>query len=214
MVRIRCESGVRIKILESGFRNPDPYAFALVLVWFADPDHVRIRNQLHFTFWWVFLMDPDPRIQIRVRVSPNSFRKNFNMIFLKGIRIRAYLWWIRSCFLQFSFEKDAVRSLRIETRIWDRSPNPGAALRLVTGSGPDCVTTNQDWDTTYVGTTPDRLPWPTKIGKENGQFTRIERKRQPHQRTHLSQRNRSGLLIAFAFDFALHLSFNGQRHQN
>jgi hypothetical protein len=32
MVRIRCESGVRIKILESGFRNPDPYAFALVLV--------------------------------------------------------------------------------------------------------------------------------------------------------------------------------------
>jgi hypothetical protein len=32
MVRIQSESGVRIKILESGFRNPDPYAFALVLV--------------------------------------------------------------------------------------------------------------------------------------------------------------------------------------
>jgi hypothetical protein len=31
-VRTRCESGVRKKILESGFRNPNPYAFALVLV--------------------------------------------------------------------------------------------------------------------------------------------------------------------------------------
>jgi hypothetical protein len=31
-------------------------------------------------------MDPDPRIRIRVRVSPNSFRKNLNMIFLKEIR--------------------------------------------------------------------------------------------------------------------------------
>jgi len=34
-------------------------------------------------------MDLDPRI--RVRVSPNSFRKIFYMIFLKEIRIRAYL---------------------------------------------------------------------------------------------------------------------------
>jgi hypothetical protein len=30
---------------------------------------------------------------------------------------------------------------------------------------------------TYVGTSPDWLPWPTMIGKENVQFTRIERKR-------------------------------------
>jgi hypothetical protein len=44
-----------------------------------------------------------------------------------------------------------------------------------------------------------------KIGKENGQFTMIERKRQPHQRTHLSQRKK--VRIAFAFAFALHLSF-------
>jgi hypothetical protein len=36
-------------------------------------------------------MDPDPRIRIRVSISPNSFRKHFNMIFLKEIRIRAYL---------------------------------------------------------------------------------------------------------------------------
>ncbi len=55
MVRIRCESEVRIKIPESGFKNPDPDAFAFSLVWFADPDHVRIRNQLHFVFRWVFL---------------------------------------------------------------------------------------------------------------------------------------------------------------
>ncbi len=31
-VRIRCESGVRIKIPESGFKNPDPDAFAFSLV--------------------------------------------------------------------------------------------------------------------------------------------------------------------------------------
>jgi hypothetical protein len=31
-VRTRCESGVSIKILESGFRNPNPDAFALRLV--------------------------------------------------------------------------------------------------------------------------------------------------------------------------------------
>jgi hypothetical protein len=36
-------------------------------------------------------MDPDPRIRIRVRLSPNSFRKNLNMIFLEENRIRAYL---------------------------------------------------------------------------------------------------------------------------
>ncbi len=41
---------------------------------------------------------------------------------------------------------------------------------------------------TYVGTSPNRLPSPKMIGKENGQFTRIERKKQPHQRTHLGQR--------------------------
>jgi hypothetical protein len=28
-----------------------------------------------------FFTDPDPRIRIRVRVTPNSFRKNSNMIF-------------------------------------------------------------------------------------------------------------------------------------
>ncbi len=84
---------------------------------------------LHFD---EFLMDPDPRIRIRVRISPNSFRKNFNMIFLKEIRIRAYLQWIRSCFLQFSFGKNAVHGLRIETRIRDRSLDP--RVRPCTGT--------------------------------------------------------------------------------
>ena len=64
MVGTLCESGVRIKILESGFRNPNPHAFALILVKFADPDHVRIRNQLHFAFDEFFYgsgpEDPDP----------------------------------------------------------------------------------------------------------------------------------------------------------
>ena len=65
-VRILCESGVRIKIPESGFKNPDPDAFAFDLVWFADPDHVRIRNHLHFLFWWIFL-------RIRTQGSGSGF---------------------------------------------------------------------------------------------------------------------------------------------
>jgi hypothetical protein len=79
MVRIRCESGVRIKILESGstcicnkfgmIHGSGPC---------LDPESVAFCISLRF-----FFMDPDPRIRIRVRVSPNSFRKNLNMIFLK-----------------------------------------------------------------------------------------------------------------------------------
>ncbi len=91
MVRIRCESGVHIKIPESGFKNPDPDAFAFNLVRFADPDHVRIRNHLHFSVLMNFFTDPDPGDRIRVRVTPNSFRKILNMNFLKENRIRAYL---------------------------------------------------------------------------------------------------------------------------
>ncbi len=64
MVRIQCQSGVRIKIPESGFKNPDLVAFPSSLVWFVDPDRVRIRNHLHFLFWWIFYgsgpKDPDP----------------------------------------------------------------------------------------------------------------------------------------------------------
>jgi hypothetical protein len=44
-----------------------------------------------------------------------------------------------------------------------------------------------------------------KDGKENGQFTMIERKRQAHQRTHLSQRKIGP--DCFCFCFFLHLSF-------
>ena len=40
---------------------------------------------------------------------------------------------------------------------------------LFAGSDPDCVTTNQDRDTTYVGTGPDQLPL-AKDGKKEGQF--------------------------------------------
>jgi hypothetical protein len=83
MVQIRCKSGVRIKIPESGFKNPDPDAFAFSLVWYTDPE------SFVFCIFDEFFMDPDPRI--RVCVTPNSFRKILNMIFLKENRIRAYL---------------------------------------------------------------------------------------------------------------------------
>jgi hypothetical protein len=58
-------------------------------------------------------MDPDPRIRIRDRVPPNSFRKYLSMIFLKEDRICAYLLMDPFTFLQFSFKKDAVPGLRI-----------------------------------------------------------------------------------------------------
>jgi hypothetical protein len=70
-----------------------------------------------FCFDEFFFTDLDPRIRIRVRVTPNSFRKNLNMIFLEEKRIRATFECIRVCFLHFSFKKDAVPGLRIETRI-------------------------------------------------------------------------------------------------
>jgi hypothetical protein len=41
--------------------------------------------------------------------------------------------------------------------------------RLVAGSDPDCVTTNRDRDTTYVGTGLNQLPL-AKDGKKKGQF--------------------------------------------
>ncbi len=94
MVRIRCESGVRIKIPESGFKNPDPDAFAFSLVWFADPDHIRIRNHLHFAVLKNFFTDPDSRIRIRVPVTPNSFRKILNMIFWKKTWSAPTFRWI------------------------------------------------------------------------------------------------------------------------
>ncbi len=73
MVRIRCESGVRIKIPESGFKNPDPDAFAFNLVRLADPDHVRIQNHLHFLFWWIFL-------QIRTQGSGSGFASHLTAL--------------------------------------------------------------------------------------------------------------------------------------
>jgi hypothetical protein len=42
------------KILESGFGNPNPNAFALLLVQLVDPDQVRIRNYLHFVVLRIF----------------------------------------------------------------------------------------------------------------------------------------------------------------
>ncbi len=52
--------------------------------------------------------------------------------------------------------------------------------------------------------------------KKKANFTKTERKRQPHQRTHLSQRNRSGLLLLLLLRllFALHLSFQWSKASN
>ena len=90
-----------------------------------------------------------------------------------------------------------------------RGPDPC----LAAGSDPDCVTTNRDRDTTYVGTGPCQLPWPLSKKGKSGQ-TRTEKEiGQNRKKTHLNQRKKSGLLLLFAFAFALHLSFSDQRHQ-
>jgi hypothetical protein len=92
----------------------------------------QIRNYLHFAFRWVFLMDPDPRIRIRVRVSPNSFRKILMWYFLKKIGSAPPFSGSVPVFLQFSFDKNAVRSLRTETWIRDRSLDPRVRPRTGT----------------------------------------------------------------------------------
>ena len=55
--------------------------------------------------------------------------------------------------------------------------------RLVAGSDPDCVTTNQDRDTTYVGTGPDQLPLANN-GKEKWPML-LDRKDRPHTNEHI-----------------------------
>jgi hypothetical protein len=88
---------------------------------------------------------------------------------------------------------------------------------LVAGSDPDCVTTNQDRDTTYAGTGPDQLPL-ANDGKENGQCYWIGKDR-PHQRTHLIQRKKRSelhlLLLLLLFLLLLYtFLFNGLKASN
>ncbi len=61
-------------------------------------------------------MDPDPRIWIRVRVTPNSFRKILNMSFLKENSDPRLPLGGSVYVSHFSFKKDPVPGLRIETR--------------------------------------------------------------------------------------------------
>ncbi len=86
----------------------------------------------------------------------------------------------------------------------------GAAPRLVAGSGPDCVTTNRDFDTTYVGTSPDQLPLAIRWKRKRPIYYERKKEIATHQRTHLSQRKEVWIAfaLAFAFALALHLSFS------
>ena len=78
---------------------------------------------------------------------------------------------------------------------------------LAAGSDPDCVTTNRDRDTTYVGTGPCQLPWPLSKKGKSGQ-TRTEKEiGQNRKKTHLNQRKKSGLLLLFTFAFAFTFAF-------
>ena len=107
---------VRIRILfgmirGSGLR-PDPESFALSVL-------------------MDFFTDPDPRIRIRVCVTPNSFRKKFKHDILEEKRIRATFEWNRVYILHFSFKKNAVPGLRIETLIRTKGRIRASALASV-----------------------------------------------------------------------------------
>ncbi len=77
-------------------------------------------------------MDLDPRIRIRIRVSPDSFRKIFTVIFLKEIGSAPPFSGSVHVFTVLALIKNAVRGLRIETRIRDRGPDPPVRPRTGT----------------------------------------------------------------------------------
>ncbi len=90
----------------------------------------------------------------------------------------------------------------------------GTDSRLVAGSDPDCVTTNQDRGTTYVGTGPNWLPL-ANDGKEKWPI--LDRKDRPHQKnTSKPKKKRSELLFELLLLLLLlyTLLFNGLKASN
>ena len=79
-----------------------------------------------------------------------------------------------------------------------RGPDPC----LAAGSDPDCVTTNRDRDTTYVGTGPGWLPWPKRTTKrKNGQYWDREKKVQHQKKDTPIPKKEVRIAFAFAFFF-------------
>jgi hypothetical protein len=77
------------KNLESGFRNLNSYAFALLSIQFLDPDLIRIQKYLRFVISINFFTDPDPRIRSESASHSGSFRKSLttDLIKIKQIRV-------------------------------------------------------------------------------------------------------------------------------
>ena len=67
--------GPHKKIPESGFKNPDPEAFALSFGMIRGSGLSPDPESFCVLCFDVHLMDPDSRIRIRVRVTHTSFRK-------------------------------------------------------------------------------------------------------------------------------------------
>jgi len=63
MVQTLCESGVRKKILESGFGNPNPYALALLLVQFGDRV-LATSNKIHIQSGAIFVQSGAVFVQL------------------------------------------------------------------------------------------------------------------------------------------------------
>ena len=73
--------GPHKRIPESGFKNPDPEAFALSFGRIRGSGLSPDPESFCVLCFNVHLMDPDSRIRIRIRVTHTSFRKILNMNF-------------------------------------------------------------------------------------------------------------------------------------
>jgi hypothetical protein len=74
------------KFLSPDLGNRIRTPFLLFLVKLVDPDHVRIRNYMHFGFWWIFW-------RVRIRGSGSGFASYSGITFLStdsGNRIRTH----------------------------------------------------------------------------------------------------------------------------
>ncbi len=142
------------------------------------PSH-RYRSKVRYRT----VPDYGPGICIRVRIPYRTVRIRILILHwrikikLLSARIRVHLLKNQSFFLlRFTESPDP----RMADPGLGSGPKSGSGLNrwhqsgetdpwLFAGSDPDCVTTNRDRDTTYVGTGPDQLPL-AKDGKKKGQF--------------------------------------------
>ncbi len=109
-VQILYESGVRIKIRGSGFKNLYPHSFALLLIQFGDPDHFRLDPVLYaFRVLKIFLL-------VWIRGSGPGFAPHSAALF-KDLPFLVWIWTFQDF---WTFFKRYGKQLKR----WDADPDP------------------------------------------------------------------------------------------